>query len=490
MSNEKDILLTDIAKARAARGRKTNGNGHAAVVLPIQYDQRFDDVATAERFLSDWGDEICYQPESRKWMVWNGKRWQEDKQEAVFSLAIAFAKDLYSPEHLTSNDAIKYTRRVNNNAGLNAFLSIAAKKKTVPIAAFDTQKYLINCLNGTLDLRTGEISPHDRTQLLTRLVNCEYDPEAHSPLYAGFLQTVQPDPVIRAFLQRSIGYSLLGTVRERAFWVLLGTGNNGKSIFLNLFNSLLGEYASGTTAGSIMSNNPSAIPNDIARLNGKRFVMIPETPENERLNAAVVKALSSGDTITARFLFGEYFDFAFSGKLWIATNHMPRITDHSAGFWQRIKIVPFAQDIPAEKIIKSDDLMRDLLQESAGIFAWAVQGCRDYFEVDGLDTPPVIQDEVDAHRRDQDLILQFLDECCETYIQARARSPDGYINEIIYRVSNTDLYEAFRKFSGTAGEKTVLSHRRFTQEMRDRGFQQKNSMGRYWDGVRLIDNLW
>jgi putative DNA primase/helicase len=492
MSSTSAALLAHSVELRkeektAVKNGHGNGNGSKTVLPPIEYDRRYDDVATAERFLADWGEEICYQAEPRKWMVWDGRRWKIDNQEGVFGLAVAFAKDLYSPEIATSSEGMKYAQRANNNAGLNAFLTIAQKKKTLPTSAFDTQPYLINCANGTLDLRTGELHPHDRKQFLTKIVDAEHDPDAlkHAPAFKSFLETIQPDPEIRAFLQRSIGYSLLGTVRERSFWILYGIGNNGKSIFLNLFNRLLGDYASGTTAGSIMAGKGSQIPNDIARLVGKRFVIIPETEENEKLNAALVKALSAGDTVTARFLFGEFFDFDFTGKLWIATNHKPTITDHSKGFWDRLKVVPFSQNIPAAKLIKSDDLMAQLMAERNAVFAWAVQGCRDYFATDGLHTPPVIQAEIDSYRWEQDSIAQFLDVRCELFEQARARAPDEYFNHLDYRVANPDLYEAYEKFCKKNGE-YVRSQRRFSIALKERGFRQGNSGGRYWDGVRLL----
>lgn len=480
----------DQAVARQKTLAKRNGNNGHQVILPPDINHRYDDLATSERFLDMWGSEVCFLSESKKWLVWDGKRWRPDNSEVVFQLAAEFAKDLYSPEKAVSKETIAYAQRVNSRTGINAFLDLASRKKTIEISSLDTQPMLLNCRNGTLDLRTGEMHSHDRSQLLTKVVEADYpyeDPSIVGKSFRDFFTTIQPNPVVRAFLQRSIGYSLLGTVRERSFWILHGTGNNGKSVFVNLFNNLLGDYASGTTTSSIMLGKGSGIPNDIARLRGKRFIVVPETEENERLNASLVKALSAGDQLTARFLFGEFFDFFFSGKLWIATNHKPTITDHSKGFWERLKLIPFDQDIPPEKVIKSDDLMALLISESPAILAWAVQGCLDYFEVNGLDTPEIIQNEIDSYRREQDSIGQFLEECCETFIEARARAPDSYHNPLDYRVSNADLYRAYKKFCDDNGE-YLRSHRKFTQNMRERGFRQQNSGGRYWEGVRLTSD--
>jgi putative DNA primase/helicase len=235
-----------------------------------------------------------------------------------------------------------------------------------------------------------------------------------------------------------------------------------------------------------MQTRQHSIPNDIARLKGRRFIVIPETDENEMLNASLIKALSAGDQLTARFLFGEFFDFFFAGKLWIATNHKPKIFDNSKGFWDRIKVVPFTVDIPSEQLIKSDDLLGQLLAEGDGILAWAVQGARDYFEIDGLDTPPAITAEIERYRREQDSILQFIEECCETAEDLRKLFPDEHIPDEIIVTQNGDLYNAYKKFCYENGEHPK-SHRRLSLKLHEKGFKQirANSGPRSWIGIRL-----
>lgn len=460
--------------ARRNGNSNGNGNGHGSVILPPEQNTRYDDVYTAKMFLNEFGSDLLYLSEARRWMIWDRGRWKTDDTDFVFQLGLEFAEGLYQPENARTSEAIKHAQRTNSRKGLEAFLSIAGRTKTVSNSSLDTQPYLLNCRNGTLDLRTGELRDHDREDRITKMVNAEYDPEARSEAFEAFLAGIQPDPEVRAFLQRCIGYSLLGVVRERAFWILYGTGNNGKSIFVNLFDNLLGDYASGTTAASVMANKGSSIPNDIARLKGKRFVIIPETEENERFNAALVKQLSAGDTVTARFLFGEYFDFQFTGKLWIATNHKPMVTDHSKGFWERLKLVPFTVDIPADRLIKSDDLMATLMSQSSGILNWAVEGCREYLRLNSLATPPVIQREIDAYRLDQDIFAQFLEENTE--------------QGEYYQAYKTPLYEKFRKFAMDAGYLRPPSHPKFTRRLKEMGYKDdRDHSGRYWLGFRAID---
>src|SRR5690606_28955095 len=203
----------------------------------------------------------------------------------VFSLAADFTRGMYQNIRFGKDEIIN-AKRANDQAGFNAILKFAARARTASINTFDTDPYIINCKNGTLDLRTGALRPHNRNDRLTKIVAADYDPEFESPNFNKFLTDIQPDPSVRAFLQRSIGYSLLGVVRERAFWILYGTGNNGKSVFIDTFSALLGEYASSAASASIMAvKSPSSIPNDIARLKGKGFVIVSETEENERTNA-------------------------------------------------------------------------------------------------------------------------------------------------------------------------------------------------------------
>lgn len=451
--------------------------------------QHFDDLANSQLFLDLIGEDLLYCAEQQVWYIWEKTHWAADRKDFVFKLAKQFARSLYDEPggNDQKSSVYKNAQRANNSAGFNAFLGLAMREVTVSIEDLDdpkTTKHLINCLNGTLDLKTGALRDHDRLDRITRIVNCNYNADAISTAFDKFLQKIQPDASIRAFLQRSIGYSLLGNVRERSFWILYGSGNNGKSVFTNLFINLLGDYASTTPASSIMASKQSAIPNDIARLKGKRFIVVPETEENERLQASLVKALSAGDKVSARFLFGEFFDFYFSGKLWIATNHKPTITDHSKGFWDRCKLVPFNVDIPADEVDR--DIMSKLMADAEAVLLWAVQGCRDYFEADGLDVPDVIQAEIDAYRKEQDSIAQFLEEKCQTRDQAAAISPDRYFTDAEFRVSNGDLYDAYKKFCNENGE-YLRSHRRFSQNMAERQFKQMRGSSRYWEGLRLND---
>lgn len=486
-----EMLAANLELVRSKKG--------TVEVLPPDGFQRYDDLANARAFLRDIGEQAVYCPEAgKKWFVWKHTHWEMDHEDFIFEYAEDFAERAYGEARRIENEAARTAAkanavRINNAKGFNSFLGFAQRKKTVKISSFDDKDatgHLLNCKNGTLNLRTGALKPHDRADNITRVVRTNYLPGAVSPVFERFLERILPDPDIRAFLQRSIGYSLLGTVPERSFWILYGTGNNGKSILTNLFINLLGNYASTTPASSIMAvQQSSSIPNDIARLKGKRFIVVPETNENERVNAALLKSLSAGDKVSARHLFAEWFDFYFTGKLWIATNHKPRITDHSKGFWDRVKLIPFVQDITDAEVIKSDDLMRQLMAEAEGILAWAVQGSLDYFEMGGLDAPKVIQAEIDAYRFEQDSIAQFIQYCLETVDSFKLARPDEYVIVSNFEADNGKTFETYKKYCNQTGE-FCYHQRLLTQKLRERGFTQYPDGGRRkWTGFRIRYDL-
>lgn len=461
--------------------------------VPPSGPMRFNDIANAERFLTEFGGNLLFCVETQSWMIYLNGFWKKDDTFFVTDYARMWAKaELENALPEGDKQRIKNADRLNNDAGFNAMIKQSKYQRAITISKFDAPPthYLLNCKNCTIDLKTGEERKHAREDFITRSVAVEWQgKEAECPTFEAFLEDIQPDPEIREFLKRSVGYSLLGVVRERSFWILYGSGNNGKSIFTNLLLQILGPYGCTTTSETIMDmKRPGGSANsDIARLKGKRFVLIPETNENERLNAALLKALSAGDVITARHLYGEFFDFPFTGKMWIATNHKPTVTDHSKGFWDRLKLVPFTTNISDSKVVKSDVLLARLMAEAPGILAWAVRGCIEYLEKDSLDVPAVIQREIDQYKFEQDSIAQFLANACQTWEQFVAISEQSraYATEADFQVPNKELYDAYLKYCKENGE-FPRSHKRLSQNMQERGFRQGRSGSRYWEGVRLI----
>lgn len=461
-------------KATMNNGVKTIGGD---LVLPPLEDFTFDDVSNARLFASRYRTMIRWQGDAGKWLVWEKTHWKADSTGFVMLIAQAFAKSLYDlvPEIVRSKEELqtgyRHAKRSNNVAGIRAFLELAKSEMTVNSSDLDRDHYLLNTLSGTIDLKTGELKKHDPTDYLTKLCPFHYNVDADCSTWLEFLETILPDESVRNYVQKAIGYSLTGAVRERAFFICYGFGRNGKSVFIDTISKLLGDYARNTTADSLMRKQTGSIPNDIARLKGARFVTTAETDEGKQLHESLIKSLTGGDRITARYLFNEYFDFYFEGKLWLATNHKPVIKDQSNGMWDRIKLIPFSTTIAPDQAIDKDELVELLLGEAAGILAWAVEGCLQWQREKRLITPQAIESEVARYKYEQDSIAQFLEEKTET---------GEY-----FQTENSELFNAYREYCRENNE-YEFSHRRFSQKLIERGFTQTRQSKRYWNGIRLV----
>jgi len=432
----------------------------------------FDDAANARRFVAEFGANLRWHVETKRWLRWDGLRWAVDRKGAVDNLIQDFARKLY--ENAFSNIEERHARNSNNAKGLAAIEKLARTAPGVPVTTdeLDANPYLLNVSNGTIDLKTGELLVHNRADLITKLAPFPYNEAADSSLFETFINSIQPDDDIKNYLQTAFGLSLSGITR-RAFFIFHGFGRNGKSVLVDLFSTLLGDYALNTTAESLMKKSLPGVPNDIARMKGARFITVAETNENDPLNAALMKSLTGGDRITARFLFGEFFDFYFSAKVFFPTNHKPPIHDQSDGMWNRVKLVPFKIKIADDDIIDKEILMEQLLSEAAGILAWAVAGFLR-FQRDGLVEPEIIKEEIAQYRFEQDSIAQFLAESCIEGTGAE------------YRIDNTRLYEKYQAFCRANGE-FQLSHRKLTQSLTERGFVQVRYPLRLWHGLKLLE---
>jgi putative DNA primase/helicase len=440
-----------------------------------------DDLSNARRFDHQFGKDFIYVKERKAFYQWTGKHWAVDNEDFVYRLATEFVADLYAPENLTSAENYKHAKRSNNAAGMDAMIKIFSKLKAVSIDRLDRKADHFNCKTGTIYLPTGEVLPHTREDLITKIAPFDYNPDADCSRFLEFLIQIQPVQSIRDYLQQVLGYSMSATYRDRAFFILYGYGRNGKSVFLDLFSKIFGGYAQNTTADSLMKKPTGSIPNDIARLRGCRFITCAETEEGKRLHESMLKQLTGGDVVTARFLFSEYFDFYFSGKIFIATNHKPAILDTSQGFWDRLKLIPFTVQIEPEKQIDKDTLLNAMLDEAAGILAWLVKGFQKYQERRRLIEPAEIRAEVETYRFEQDSIAQFIDQMCELWDESNA----SVLDKIIYRSKNGDVYAAYKRFCDQNGE-MARTHRRLSQNLKERGFHQVNENGtRYWHGLRL-----
>jgi len=437
--------------------------------------ENWSDLGNAERLDRYFGHIIRYVAEFKKWFLWDATRWVSDVPSAIDRLAqITVRKMAEEANNLneTEREAFrKFAIKSENAFSLAALVKLAKALPGVSIQQhiLDSDHDLLNAVNGTINLRTGTLKPHNQYDYITKRITVEYDPSAKCPTWEVFLHKIMDgnDELIR-YIQKAIGYSLSGHTHEQCIFIPHGEGSNGKSVLIKTIEYILADYATHCPADALMISNKGkgGVNNEIARLRGSRFVAAVETDENVRLSESLIKQLTGGDTVTARFLYGEYFDFSPTFKIWLACNHRPKIfgTDH--GIWRRIKLIPFNVIIPDEEQDKA--LTEKLQAEAKGILAWAVRGCM-LWRKEGLGEPQDVTDATSEYRREMDLIGAWIDSNC-------------VLDKHIFCGAEV-LYTDFAEWARLNGE-YCISNRMFGMKMVERGFQRTDkSQGRFYIGI-------
>jgi putative DNA primase/helicase len=395
------------------------------------------DLGNARRFVKWHGKNIRFIPEWRKWIVWNGCNWDIDNDGAAMRLAKETVEAMYEeasqlPSNAQRDALLKHAIRSQAEARLKAIVSLAESEGSVVLAAhkLDADSWLLGVQNGVVDLKTGQFRPARQEDLITKRAGVAFDAAVKCPEWLKFLDTVTGgDADLQSYLQRVMGYTLTGSVREEVMFVLYGTGSNGKSTFRETVHSLLGDYALAADAGLLIERKtPGGASPELARLKGRRLVSINETSENDHLNEARVKFITSQDKITARSLYQDFFDYDPSHKTFLMTNHKPIIRGTDIGIWRRIHLLPFTVTIPADKVEK-DFRERRLMPELPGILNWALAGLAAYRE-QGLNPPVTVLASTQEYRADMDIVGQWIAERCEQEPNASVPTSLAYNNYV------------------------------------------------------------
>jgi len=426
-----------------------------------------NDTGNADRLILKFGDRLRYCPAFRKWLVWDGRRWAVDDQGAARRLAkktmleyLAEAVDAGDKDHRAFAYGSLDARRIAS------LLTMAECELVITPDRLDTHPFLLNFMNGTLDLETGALLPHDPERFITKLVHYNYNPEAICRVFTAFIARLMGNHAdaseadldraerMVGYLKRALGYSLTGTTEEKAVFVPFGSGNNGKTTLLATFLHLLEEYAALLQVDTLMvrqeSNNTQA---DLADLRGARFVMTSESEEGQRLSQSKLKRITQGmGSIKAARKYENPIEFPETHKLWLDTNSKPviRAADDQATF-NRLHPIPFTVTIPDAEIDKS--LPRKLLVEAEGILAWAVEGAREWRR-NGLGKPPEITAANDDWKAENDQLGRFIEDCCVagSSFSSRARP----------------LYLCYRQWAEGAGE-PAITETMFGRRLKGRG---------------------
>lgn len=508
MSKPDDIAarLDRMAKIDATTGHR-NGNGrHTAPEVPADVDEllrehaargpavtgrgtlHLTDYGNAERLVRRHGRDLHYCPVWGKWLVYDGRRWQVDDTGEIIRRAKETVRNIYteaaavqvSGDFLADDGDAKnirgaiaeWAKKSEAAERIGKMVELAKSEPGIPVTPdlLDADPWLLNCLNGTIDLRTAELRPHYRDDLLTKLCPVAYDPAAECPTLEAFLiEVMARNQQLVDYLQRVSGFCLTGIPADRVMWFLYGKGRNGKSTFLSLLQDMLGAYAAKTPAETLLVKpHGDGIPNDLADLHGTRLVTSAELTEARRLNEARIKDLTGREVIKARFLHREFFQFMPRFKLFMYGNHRPVIRGTDEGIWDRVKLIPFTVRIENP----DEHLPEKLRAELPGVLAWAVRGCLDW-QHEGLKHPPEVETATKEYREEQDVLSDFLTECCITEGDS-------------LQVTNPDLWTAYEEWCRANGEKHPVSRKVFKQQLEEHGFiYDRGEFARFWKGLTL-----
>jgi putative DNA primase/helicase len=474
-----DIRYHEIVDELERNGRNgrvdIDGNGRGTTHPAGGYN--LTDLGNARRLVHRHGRNLRYCWLWRKWLVWDGKRWVKDDTGEVYRLAKETVSSIYQEAAAAPNDEArkelgKHATRSEAGARIKEMVDLARSDVPVMPDELDASPGLLNTESGTIDLRTGELREHRREDLMTKIAPTKYRPDAAAPTWEAFLERVLPGEDLRAFVQRAVGYSATGDTSEQCIFINHGGGANGKSTFQEAIAAALGDYAMRAPTEMLLAKRSDGVPNDVARLKGARFVSASETEEGRRLAESRIKDLTGQDTITARFMKAEWFDFAPTHKLWLSTNHKPEIRGTDAAIWRRIRLVPWAVTIPPAEQDKK--LPIALRHELAGILAWVVRGCL-LWRREGLQAPDEVRKATGEYRAEMDVLAGFLVECCEL--------DTGHWEYA------KDLYECYKRWCDENGERPE-PQRKFGGRLGERGFQRDRGGSRgagIWRGVRLTE---
>jgi putative DNA primase/helicase len=466
---------TELKKSEMPSPSDGDGDFKTQTVREEPEEIRCTDMGNGYRFARQHGEQARYCETAGKWFAWDDKRWIEDNSGEAVRLAKATVKSIYTEAAITGDKdkretTAKHALRSESDSRITAMLHQAQSELPVKLETFDTDPYLFNCENGTIDLHTGHLRAHYREDMLTKLANITYDEKAAAPKWENFLnQIFQGDEQLIRFIQKAVGYSLTGSTEEQVFFICYGTGANGKSVFLKTIAALLAEYGQQVRTETLMVKKYAGVSNDIACLRGSRFLSAVETESDGRLAEATVKQLTGGDTVRARFLFQEEFEFTPQFKIWLAANHKPQVKGTDNAIWRRIRLIPFNVTIPKEK--QNPRLDIELREELSGLLAWAVRGCL-LWQHEGLGETEAVTKATEAYRDEMDSLSEFLNDCC--------------VMGENHQATVSELYNRYETWCQSNGEQAQPAKWLRAQLIDRGGTQGRDKKRRFWRGIGLV----
>jgi putative DNA primase/helicase len=387
------------------------------------------DVQNAYRFWKLAGDDMLFVT-GIGWFSWNGICWEQDRHEPmrigqrigseVAEEVRQRLDDYQSEADKTTRDTIhrdieklnRHIKHSESRIAIESAIKLAESFKPIRADCLDTNPWLMNCANGTLDLKTGQLRKPERSDYLTKSTAIEYNPDAKCPTWEkALLEIFEGKAHIIRFLQRVFGYCLTGCVHEQVFFVFFGEGANGKDVILGRIRKLMGEYAGEVAPGLLVESRNEQHPTGIYDLRGKRLGVSSETGEGKPLDETLTKQLTGSERLKARGMRQDFIEFSNETKIVLMTNHLPEIKGDDYAMWRRIRLIPFNRIFKENE--RDEQLGRRLDKtELPGILRWAIEGCMEW-QLNGLAPPDEILQATAGYKSDQDVLREFFECECE-----------------------------------------------------------------------------
>lgn len=437
----------------------------------------YDDTGNADRFIDRYGNLYKYSYIANKFYIYDGMKWKVDDKGSIRKLIDEMIESIKNEKVLHSEDVTeeearevfqKYYKKTRGTQAKKNIMNELMHRRPATPDEFDKDDMLLNVANGYIDLTSRELYKHDINKMFSQITNTDYTEKMQPAVWLDFLNDIfAGDKAVIRYIQKALGYSLTGSTREQIMFILFGKGRNGKSIFVEVISEILGDYSNNMQAKSLMVKKNDNINTDIARLSKARFVTSSEPNEGFRFDEGLIKQLTGGDKVTARFLYAEEFEYTPKFKIWVSTNHKPIIRGTDDGIWRRLVLIPFDVQIPEEKVDK--DLKYKLLREAPAILNWMAEGAYMWMQ-EGLAMPEKLKEASKDYRNEMDVIEQFIEDECK-------RVDDG-------KEKANELYELYKQWANNNGN-YKMSNKDFGIKMKEKFKYKKTNSGMFYFGLKI-----
>lgn len=461
---------------------------------PTQGGFDLTDTGSGRRMKELYGDRFRFNTEDKSWYEWNGVTWRKDNHRSIWRAAIDCAERavaqaanaLNFAESMADKDELVSAKKryasatlLKNKGKIEAAMEMFAAQPGISITSdiFDADPDLLNLPNGTFDLVSGELLDHDPANMLTLTMGAKHDKDAEAPLFRRFMEQAFPDDSVRGYVQRAMGYTLLGRPTERTMFMLHGPSGTGKSVFTSVMTEVFGGYGVTAPASTFRMKKQSETL-DLHKLKGARFVATSEMPEGQQLDEDLVKRISGGDKVTSRGHYEAFTEWKPSCVVWIATNFLPKVNGDDGAIWRRAKSVPMMTEFGTDKsgIEEIGGFASLLIQEADGIFNWLLEGLHEYRMLGGLCEPPAITADIEAYRIDVNVTASFIRDKVEEGVLVRDEHAE---------TRSSQLRAIFDQYCND-NHIPQLGARRFQNQLKTLGFEPSKVGGQaWWKGIRI-----